>query len=369
MKCEIIKDLLPAYCDCVCSMETAAEIEQHTAGCENCKKLLENYRSDVKPISGGEPEKPFRKIKRGILRNKLVIAVLVILLAGILGAVGYLTYGQIVREENRPSFETIITSQKAKKIIKKLCSGDIDYVMENIEIYQTGEELWANQFEINDYCRGILTEFYETSLQGKKFKFEKNSEGYGQFITETGFIPWTEIAISDSSGATLNFSLYEHTGGKFIISVNVFSAELASKESVEKLNFALNPGITVIAGRLEKSALNSSRGEYDFFTNRFCKADEEIQKVSEKAGALMNDVTCEDAYYLNFRFDAERQCYLADMNFIFSENSSGKKIVYKHTVQVDYYYRYTLLEDCDTEFIDEGVSPAVREKIEDLFVI
>ncbi|MDE6596023.1 MAG: zf-HC2 domain-containing protein, partial [Oscillospiraceae bacterium] len=29
MKCEIIRDLLPAYCDCVCSVETAAEIEQH----------------------------------------------------------------------------------------------------------------------------------------------------------------------------------------------------------------------------------------------------------------------------------------------------------------------------------------------------
>ncbi|MDE6747100.1 MAG: zf-HC2 domain-containing protein, partial [Oscillospiraceae bacterium] len=177
MKCEIIRDLLPAYCDCVCSVETAAEIEQHTANCEDCKKLLENYRSEVEPLNKVEPENPFRKIKRGISRNKLVIAVLVILLAGILFAVGYLTYGQIVKEPNQPSFETIIVSQKAKKIVKKLCSGDIDYVLENIEIHQTGEELWANQFEIRDYCRGVLTEFYETSLRGKKLKFEKDHEG------------------------------------------------------------------------------------------------------------------------------------------------------------------------------------------------
>lgn len=369
MKCEIIKDLLPAYCDCVCSIETAAEIEQHTANCADCKKLLENYRSEVEPINKVEPEKPFRKIKRGIFRNKLVIAVLVILLAGILCTVGYLTYGQIVKEPNQPSFETIIVSQKAKKIVKKLCSGDIDYVLDNIEIHQTGEELWANQFEIRDYCRGVLTEFYETSLRGKKLRFEKDNEGYGQFVTETGFIPWAEIIISDSSNATLNFSLYEHTGGKFIISVNVFSEKFASKESIDKLNFALNPGIIVIAGQLEKSALNNAERKYNFFTSRFCKTDEEVQRVSEIAESLMKDVTCEDAYYLNFRFDPEKQCYLADMNFIFSENSSGKKIVYKHTVQVDYYYSYTLLDDCDTEFIDEGVSPAVREKIEDLFDI
>lgn len=369
MKCEIIKDLLPAYCDCVCSPETAAEIEQHTANCEGCKKLLEDYRSDIEPLNKSKPENPFRKIKRDIFRSKLAIVLLIIILAGVLCTVGYLTYGQIVKEPNQPSFETIIVSQKAKKIVKKLCSGDIDYVMENIEIYQTGEDLWANQFEIRDYCRGVLTEFYETSLSGKKFKFEKDHEGYGQFVTETGFIPWTEIIISDSSNATLNFSLYEHTGGKFIISVNVFSEKLASKESVEKLNFALNPGIIVIAGQLEKSALNNAERKYYFFTSRFCKTDEEVQKISEIADSLMNDVTCEDAYYLNFRFDAEKQCYLADMSFIFRENSSGKKIVYRNTVRVDYSYKYTLLDDCVPEFIDEGVSPAVREKIEDLFNI
>lgn len=367
MKCEIIKDLLPAYCDCVCSLETAAEIESHTQSCDGCKKLLEDYRSDIKPLNKVEPEKSFRKIKREFFRSKLVIAALVILLAGILCAAGYLTYGQIVREPNIPSFETIIVSKKAKKIVEKLCFGDIDYVMENIEIYQAGEDLWSNQLEINDYCRSVLTEFYETSLHGKEFKLEKRTEGYTQFVTETGFIPSAEIIISDSSNNILEFTLCEHSGGKFIISVNVFSSEIVSKEILEKLNFALNPGISPIEGQLEKAVLNKPERKYDLFARHFCKTDEEIQMTCEKAAELMNDVTCEDAYYLNFRFDTEKQCYLADMNFIFHENSSGKKILYRHTVRFDYSYKYTL-EDCDPEFIDEGVSPAIREKIEDLFV-
>lgn len=369
MKCEIIKDLLPAYCDCVCSLETAAEIEQHTANCEDCKKLLEDYRSDIEPLNKTEPENPFRRIKRRIFRSKLAIALLIIILAGVLCTVGYLTYGQIVKESYQPSFETVIASQKAKKIVKKLCSGDIDYVMKNIEIYQTGEELWADQSEIRDYCRGILTEFYKTSLQGKKFRFENGSGGYSQFVTETGSTAWTEIIISDSTNNTLSFILCEHTGGKFIISVNAFSEKLASKESIEKLRFALNPGITVVAGPIVKASLNNSERRYDFFARRFSKNDEEFQIICEKAGLLMNDVTCEDAYYLYFRFDAERQCYLADMNLIFRENSSDKKIVYKHIVQVDYNEKYTLLDDCDPEFIDEGVSPEIREKIKDLFVL
>lgn len=368
MKCEIIKDLLPAYCDCVCSPETAAEIESHTQNCENCKKLLEDYRSDIEPLNKSEPEKPFRRIKRSIFRSKTAVILLIILLVAVLSAVGFLTYGQIVREPDVPSFETIISSSKAKKIVKKLCSGDIDYVMENIEIYQFGEELWANQLEIEEYCRSVLTEFYETSLRGKKFKFEKHDIGYNQLVTEAGSAPWSEIMIYDNSNNNIEFTIGEHTGGKFLISVTVFSAEAASEESVEKLNFAFNPGISPIAGHLEKAVLNKPERKYDLFARHFCKTDEEIQMTCEKAAELMNDVTCEDVYYLNFRFDAEKQCYLADMNFIFRENSSGKKIVYKNTVQVDSFYKYTILDDYDPEFIDEGVSPEIREKIKNLFI-
>ena len=41
MKCEIIKDLIPLYCDGLCSEETKAAVEEHIAGCGDCKKLLE----------------------------------------------------------------------------------------------------------------------------------------------------------------------------------------------------------------------------------------------------------------------------------------------------------------------------------------
>lgn len=131
MKCEIIKDLLPAYCDCVCSLETAAEIEQHTQSCEDCKKLLEDYRSDIEPLNKSAPEKPFRKIKRKIFRSKLAVVLLIIILAGVLCTIGYLTYGQIKRRHDIHSFETIISSQKAEKLIKRYCEGDIDYVMKD----------------------------------------------------------------------------------------------------------------------------------------------------------------------------------------------------------------------------------------------
>ena len=56
MKCEIIRDLLPAYCDEVCSEETAAEIKAHTAECSECRKMLEALEQlgyFVEPIING----------------------------------------------------------------------------------------------------------------------------------------------------------------------------------------------------------------------------------------------------------------------------------------------------------------------------
>lgn len=205
MKCEIIRDLLPAYCDCVCSIETAAEIESHVDGCADCKKLLDDYRSDIKPTGGGAPEKPFRRISRKIFRNKLVIAALAILLAAVLGGVGYLTYGQFVREPDQPSFETIISSQKAKKLVKKFCEGDIDYVMENIELYQTGVALYESRDEVREYCRTVLSDFYEKYLKGRNLNVKTNGySGYTDFSCSRTFCGW--ICILSQRDSIGNFN-------------------------------------------------------------------------------------------------------------------------------------------------------------------
>ena len=50
MKCEIIKDLIPLYCDGLCSDETRSAVEEHIARCEDCRRLLE--------AAGAEPEIP-----------------------------------------------------------------------------------------------------------------------------------------------------------------------------------------------------------------------------------------------------------------------------------------------------------------------
>lgn len=374
MKCEIIKDLLPAYCDCVCSVETAAEIEQHTANCENCKKLLENYRSDVKSV-GGEPEKPFRKIKRGIFRNKLVIAVLAILLVGILCAVGYLTYGQIVRSPNHPSFETIISSQKAKKIVEKYCEGDIDYVMENIDIYQTGVALYDNQEEVREHCRSTLADFYEKYLKGRDLNVKTDQyNGYDQLIGESGMVTSSDARIYEGNTELLTFTLVQRAGGKFIISITGYSGDIgnypACETDINTLELALAPMEptplveTAIINNVNKRAEN-----FGLFANRFGETNEEKQILTDNTVSLIEDMYCESAYYTNFRFDAENSRYLIDIGFTFSEKSSGKRVAYSRTVRLrSPRYRFEILPEFEPVIIDDGITAENREKLENLFI-
>lgn len=82
--CDIIKDLLPLYLDKVCSEDSKRAVEEHIATCENCRKELEAYRSDITTTDNGGEEvirklsSHWKKTKRASLfTGVLVMAVLI----------------------------------------------------------------------------------------------------------------------------------------------------------------------------------------------------------------------------------------------------------------------------------------------------
>ncbi len=369
MKCEIIRDLLPAYCDCVCSIETAAEIESHVDGCADCKKLLDDYRSDIKP-TGGAPEKPFRRISEKIFRNKLVIAALAILLAAVLCGVGYLTYGQIVREPHHPSFETIISSQKAKKIVERFCEGDIDYVMENIEIYQPKYFSSVRRDDITEHCRTTLTDFYEKYFKGKNLKVKIGGYcGYDSFQFESGNIPFTDLNICDGSTAILELMFFEHGCGKFLMSP-VGCKTVIDESDIDTVDLALNP---IEPDALTDAAIINSNPDqedknFKVFATRFSQTPEEKQTRIENAAALMENMYCEKAFYTGFTYDSENSRYLVDIGYIFIETSSGKRVMYSRTVRMrSPFYHFEILPEFEPVIIDDGISADNLEKLKKLF--
>lgn len=76
MKCEIIRDLLPVYCDGLASDETVEEVEKHLAGCADCKNVYENMKSAVPEIPRPDIQ-PMKKVRKSLrLRLALVIMIL-----------------------------------------------------------------------------------------------------------------------------------------------------------------------------------------------------------------------------------------------------------------------------------------------------
>lgn len=67
MKCNIIRDLLPLYCDKLTSEDSNEEIEKHLRDCEECNAVYEsmNNKEDI-IIPADKDIKPLKKIKKRI---------------------------------------------------------------------------------------------------------------------------------------------------------------------------------------------------------------------------------------------------------------------------------------------------------------
>lgn len=78
MNCNIIKDLMPSYIDCICSKETAIVIEEHIEQCQKCKETLQRMQQPpVKKIETNveAAKEPFKLINKK-RRYQVIIAIL-----------------------------------------------------------------------------------------------------------------------------------------------------------------------------------------------------------------------------------------------------------------------------------------------------
>ena len=65
IKCEMMQDLLPLYCDKVCSGETRRAVEEHLAVCPDCRNCLEQLTGQSKPVTASPGEDAKARVRRG----------------------------------------------------------------------------------------------------------------------------------------------------------------------------------------------------------------------------------------------------------------------------------------------------------------
>ncbi|MBQ6168879.1 MAG: zf-HC2 domain-containing protein [Ruminococcus sp.] len=76
MKCSIIRDLLPLYCDKLTSEDSNEEIEKHLRECEECNNIYESMNNKEDDIKADRKDiKPLKKIKKRI-KLKVIAAIL-----------------------------------------------------------------------------------------------------------------------------------------------------------------------------------------------------------------------------------------------------------------------------------------------------
>ena len=71
MKCNIVRDLLPLYCDKLTSQDSNEEIEKHLHECEECNAVYESMNNKEDNIKAPDKDvKPLKKVKK---RTKLKV--------------------------------------------------------------------------------------------------------------------------------------------------------------------------------------------------------------------------------------------------------------------------------------------------------
>ncbi|WP_430885748.1 zf-HC2 domain-containing protein [Fusibacter sp. JL216-2] len=109
--CDVIRDLLPLYHDDICSADSRTLIETHLDTCEDCKKELEKYNSE---IVGGlnmnqtvhlDDAKQIENISRAWKRDKKVSFLKGVTFISILGSLAatlaYNAHGSYVAPDGR----------------------------------------------------------------------------------------------------------------------------------------------------------------------------------------------------------------------------------------------------------------------------
>lgn len=115
MNCKIIRDLLPLYCDNICSRESRRAVEEHLAGCPDCMGVYEKMRQESAvpafPTDGKEEARVLKTIRKTFSRQK-VRAIMAAIFATVLMIATLTAFSDL--ERPIPYQEGLVTAKLAE---------------------------------------------------------------------------------------------------------------------------------------------------------------------------------------------------------------------------------------------------------------
>ena len=129
MKCNIVKDLLPLYCDKLTSQDSNEEIEKHLSECADCKAVYESMNKKEDNINVPEKDvKPLKKIKK---RTKLkVIAAVLGTVAVLFGVFMFVFWGVVPISSDKLHYTVTAREVKSYDVKSDELDENGEYIME-----------------------------------------------------------------------------------------------------------------------------------------------------------------------------------------------------------------------------------------------
>lgn len=226
MKCSIARDLIPLYDEGLCGRETVLELEKHFAECEKCRALAKKITPE--PDKDAADIKPFRKIGRKFIINRILIAVLVLIIAVVSLFIGGLTYGELNKESGYMSFSRIFTDMEVRKIGGLLEKGDIEGFAEYVYI----------DGDYSDILLDRLKTAYNEELAGQKCRVT----GVTDNTIRSGDEVWLEsqMSLEFEEAGELTLCLVKSNTSKYHMYVSSEREEPFELKTVQTLDFIYN---------------------------------------------------------------------------------------------------------------------------------
>ncbi len=390
MKCAVIQDLLPNYCDGLCSAETSLEIEKHIAECPVCSSILKDHKSELKPEKEikNSPEKPFKKLQKKLSHHKFLAISLAVCLLILAGWNGFIIFENTSDRYPYLSLEILKSSKKAEKVVENICSGNIDEVTDALSFryddrWQTAKENFDDIGEGASKlarCNELLNEYYGM-IKDKKTDISAGESYYSEPV-DGGRIICSEFIVRTEGLPEVRFTVgYEKAAyGEDNMYLSCVTADQTDEFNIfinNELGFMLDPELLPAAiDNKEISAINTDKlaqniGYYfaDLIYYDDNGYDEEYNNGLEERFAELNSkgIHCDKFFRKDLRYSKEKGFYLVDIYAVFSDPDTGNQILYMRTIRPVGAKRFIVLDEFEPVIIDGGVSSDVRRMVEELF--
>ncbi|MGN1422275.1 MAG: zf-HC2 domain-containing protein [Oscillospiraceae bacterium] len=237
ISCNMAKDLIPLYSEGLCSEESRLAVEAHLSECEGCRKLLELPIEQENEQRIPEKNNIFKKLNRKMKHSKLCIIALSVILVLIIGAVGTLTVGQIVKGEGMISFDTVAQSAEARKLVGYIADKDftayVNSVYDNSLRHRTDND--ADYDNITAKNAKELADAYEAAFGNTAVGSIDIHSCYTVSDEPNSFIVRSDCIIKYDDGSVLEIGLMKNYDNRFSA-----SAGLIRSNNPEAVNTFVN---------------------------------------------------------------------------------------------------------------------------------